>query len=74
MASVYFFDTKMPDPAERESVMLELEQHDITFDFELERECELTLTHELHPDWADYVDRTEAAWTQMLDVIAEMLR
>ena len=36
--SVYFFDTNMPDPAEKESVMLELEQHAITFDFELERE------------------------------------
>jgi uncharacterized protein YndB with AHSA1/START domain len=29
--------------------------------------CELTLTHELHPDWADYRSRTEAAWSKMLD-------
>lgn len=31
--------------------------------------CDLTLTHELHPDWADYVSRTEAAWTKMLEAI-----
>jgi uncharacterized protein YndB with AHSA1/START domain len=24
--------------------------------------CEVKLTHELHPDWADYADRTKAAW------------
>jgi len=27
---------------------------------------ELTLTHELHPAWADYADRTKEAWTKML--------
>jgi len=36
--SVIFYDTKMPDPAERSSVDTELEQLGITFDFELERE------------------------------------
>lgn len=35
--------------------------------------CELTLTHELHPDWADYVDRTEAGWGKMLGALAETL-
>jgi uncharacterized protein YndB with AHSA1/START domain len=36
--------------------------------------CELTLTHELHPDWADYAARTEAGWTKMLGVLDEVLR
>jgi uncharacterized protein YndB with AHSA1/START domain len=35
--------------------------------------CELTLTHELHPDWADYASRTEAGWTKMLDALATTL-
>jgi uncharacterized protein YndB with AHSA1/START domain len=34
--------------------------------------CELTLIHELHPDWADYASRTEAGWT-MLEALAEAL-
>jgi uncharacterized protein YndB with AHSA1/START domain len=34
---------------------------------------ELTLTHELHPDWADYADRTEAAWAKMLDALGKAL-
>ncbi|MHA3772610.1 SRPBCC family protein [Verrucomicrobiota bacterium sgz303538] len=40
----------------------------------LETGCELVLTHELQPDWADFAFRTEAAWTKMLDVLAETLR
>jgi uncharacterized protein YndB with AHSA1/START domain len=39
----------------------------------LETGSELTLTHELHPDWADYASRTEAGWTKMLDVLAATL-
>jgi uncharacterized protein YndB with AHSA1/START domain len=35
--------------------------------------CELTLTHEMHPDWADYRDRTEAGWTKMLDGLAAVV-
>lgn len=35
---------------------------------------ELTLTHELHPDWADYASRTEDAWIKMLDSLAETLK
>lgn len=35
--------------------------------------CELTLTHELHPDWADYAARTEAGWTKMLGLLEEVL-
>jgi|SRR5262245_5254668 len=33
--------------------------------------CELTLTHELHPDWAEYASRTESAWTKMLNAMAD---
>jgi len=35
--------------------------------------CDLTLTHELHPDWADFKTRTEAGWTKMLGVLAKVL-
>jgi uncharacterized protein YndB with AHSA1/START domain len=35
--------------------------------------CELTLTHEMHPDWLDYVSRTEAGWARMLDALATAL-
>ena len=36
--------------------------------------CELTLTHELHPSWAEFVGRTEQSWGKMLDVLAIALR
>lgn len=39
----------------------------------LETGCELTLLHELHPDWADYAERTQAGWTKMIGVLAELL-
>ena len=32
--------------------------------------CELTLTHAIDPQWADYVDRTRGGWTTMLDNLA----
>ena len=35
--------------------------------------CELTLTHELHPAWADFTKRTEAAWTTMLGALESAL-
>lgn len=35
--------------------------------------CELTLTHELHPDWADYAERTRDAWGKMLAVLVTEL-
>ena len=35
--------------------------------------CQLTLIHELHPDWADYASRTEAGWTKMLEALADRL-
>ena len=34
---------------------------------------ELTLIHELHPDWADYAERTQAGWTKMLEALATSL-
>lgn len=35
--------------------------------------CDVTLVHQLHPDWADYADRTEAAWSQMLRALATVM-
>jgi len=35
--------------------------------------CELTLTHEVDPKWADYKARTEAGWTTILDGFAAVL-
>ena len=35
--------------------------------------CDLTLTHELHPDWADFVSRTESGWKRLTDSIAKLL-
>ncbi len=35
--------------------------------------CTLTLTHEMAPEWADYVDRSRDAWRKMLAVLARLL-
>ena len=35
--------------------------------------CELTLTHEMHPAWADFTKRTEDAWTKMLGALDSTL-
>lgn len=35
--------------------------------------CELTLTHEMDAQWAEYADRTKAAWTKMLEALAKTL-
>jgi RimJ/RimL family protein N-acetyltransferase/uncharacterized protein YndB with AHSA1/START domain len=35
--------------------------------------ADITLTHELTPEYADYTERTAAAWTKMLDVIATLV-
>jgi uncharacterized protein YndB with AHSA1/START domain len=37
-------------------------------------ECELTLTHELHPDWAQLVEPLEASWQHMLNALAFTLK
>ena len=39
----------------------------------LEQGCELTLTHELDPAWAAYVDRSRDGWTKMLDALNQLL-
>ncbi len=33
--------------------------------------CELTLTHEMLPQWASYVARVEESWAKMLSALAE---
>jgi len=35
--------------------------------------CDLALTHELDPAWADFASRAEAAWAAMLDAMAAAL-
>ncbi len=35
--------------------------------------CELTLTYEIDPKWAEYKDRTEAGWIMILDGLAATL-
>ena len=35
--------------------------------------CELTLTHEMKPEWAEYRDRTEDGWSKMLAGLAARL-
>jgi uncharacterized protein YndB with AHSA1/START domain len=42
--------------------------------FALEGGCEVTLTHQMHPDWADWVDRATSSWTKMLDAMAAAVR
>lgn len=39
----------------------------------LDEGCELTLTTEMKPDWADYADRARNGWTKMLDALATTL-
>lgn len=34
--------------------------------------CELTLVHSLHPDWAEYAQRTELGWNTMLDALQRL--
>lgn len=38
-----------------------------------DRGCELKLTHEMSSEWADYVSRTEDAWTLMLNALDGVL-
>jgi uncharacterized protein YndB with AHSA1/START domain len=35
--------------------------------------CELTLTHEMAPQWADYAPRVEQGWTTMLAALGKIL-
>ena len=36
--------------------------------------CELTVTHEMDAQWADFVDRAAGAWQKMADAIAGALQ
>lgn len=36
--------------------------------------CELTLVHELPPEWAGYEDRIRQGWTDILDTLAAYLQ
>lgn len=35
--------------------------------------CELTLVHEMAPQWADFVERSQAGWAKMVGVLATTL-
>lgn len=35
--------------------------------------CRLTLTHEMAPEWADFVDRSRGAWEKMLGVLSTLV-
>ena len=35
--------------------------------------CELTLTHDIPAEWADYAERTRQGWTKMTAALAEAL-
>ena len=39
----------------------------------LENQCELTLTHEIQPEWLDYATRIEESWSTMLNVLEATL-
>ncbi len=55
-----------PEPEDPSRVVVEIAA--------VERGCELTLTHELSAEWADYSDRTREAWGKMLGVLDTRLR
>jgi uncharacterized protein YndB with AHSA1/START domain len=40
----------------------------------IETGSELTLTHELHPNWADFKSKIENSWSMMLDALNEALK
>ncbi|HEY1170860.1 MAG TPA: SRPBCC family protein [Verrucomicrobiae bacterium] len=39
----------------------------------MEEGCELALIHEMAPEWADFVVRSEEAWSKMLAALAKTL-
>ncbi|MBI4202747.1 MAG: SRPBCC domain-containing protein [Chloroflexi bacterium] len=39
----------------------------------LENGCELTLTHEMKPEWAEYAGRTQEGWGMILEGLAQAL-
>lgn len=55
-----------PEPEDASRVVIEIVPK--------EDGCELTLTHELPSEWADYADRSRDGWTKMLGVLEQELR
>ena len=39
----------------------------------LDTGCDLTLTHELTPEWTEFVERCQEAWTKMLGALSDLL-
>jgi uncharacterized protein YndB with AHSA1/START domain len=39
----------------------------------LENQCELTLTHEIQPEWLDYATRIEESWSKMMHTLETAL-
>jgi uncharacterized protein YndB with AHSA1/START domain len=54
-----------PDTGEGSQVTIEIAPRDTG--------CELSLTHELTPEWADFVDRCKEAWAKMLGALSDLL-
>ena len=55
-----------PEPEDASRVVVEI--------VPTEDGCELTLTHELPTEWADYADRTRDGWAKMIGVLEQQLR
>jgi uncharacterized protein YndB with AHSA1/START domain len=36
-------------------------------------ECDVTITHEMSPEWESFTDRAAAAWLKMADAVARLL-
>jgi uncharacterized protein YndB with AHSA1/START domain len=48
------------------------EESVVTIDFTPQPDgCELTLTHEMDPKWAEYAGRVEGSWGKMLEALAK---
>jgi uncharacterized protein YndB with AHSA1/START domain len=46
----------------------------VTLDFEpIDGGCEVTLTHEMAPQWAEYAERTKMGWTAILGAMGASL-
>lgn len=58
-----FWVTDKPEPVDMLDVRIEADGDG----------CLLTLTHELHPDWAAYESFTRKAWADMFDLLAVIL-
>ncbi|MFY1825309.1 SRPBCC family protein [Myxococcus fulvus] len=55
----------------REETMREEDVSRVTLDFQpRDSGCELTLTHVMSDQWAEYADRTQAGWATMLTTLA----